>query len=80
MRKEEVGNILVHLWGCKDQAPLMDMVNEAFRNLPLAKQKDFIDNLLDSPYIIPPDEETIYQACKLLGKHTDEVKVIINEY
>lgn len=69
MKKGEVSEVLLHLWGCVDQADYDSEIKKAFKACPIKVQKELIETILGNPelWIIDPDEDTLHQAKRLIG-------------
>lgn len=69
MRKDEISEVLVHLWGCVDQASFDSEIKTAFKACPVSVQKELIGTMLDpANWNVDPDEETLQQAKRIIGE------------
>lgn len=68
MKKEEITEIMLHLWGNADQAPFDMRLEELMKTAPIAAQKSFIESMLEAKNLIEdPDEEIMKKAKRLVG-------------
>ncbi|GAB6926020.1 hypothetical protein JCM10914A_56040 [Paenibacillus sp. JCM 10914] len=69
MRKQEIGELLIRLFSCVDQADIQDDVYELMKAAPIAMQKDFIEMLVTASNIWDrePHDADLYVARKLVG-------------
>ncbi|GED33529.1 hypothetical protein BCE02nite_46700 [Brevibacillus centrosporus] len=68
MRKEEVSDILLHLWAHVDQADYDRDITKAFQLCPVSFQKQLIESFLVNGFDIQPDPDMIQKANRLLRR------------
>ncbi|MEK4185641.1 MULTISPECIES: hypothetical protein [unclassified Paenibacillus] len=68
MKKEEISEIMLHLWSSVDQAPMDRELKELMKTAPIAVQKSFIESIMsDENFNQDPDAEILNKAKRLVG-------------
>lgn len=68
MKKAEITEIMMHLWGNVDQAPFDTELEKLMKTAPIAAQKAFIESIIESPALNEgQDEEILNKAKRLVG-------------
>ncbi|MNN40023.1 hypothetical protein D3C81_1540830 [compost metagenome] len=66
MKKDEVSEILIHLWGNVDQECYASEILEMFRRCPVWAQKEFIKGMVENDrWDLTPDAEILKLAKQL---------------
>lgn len=68
MRKQEIADLMIRLFGCTDQAGIQDDVEKLMKAAPTAMQIEFINMLIEDPtWDREPDDDDIKVARSLVG-------------
>jgi hypothetical protein len=68
MKKEEISEIMLHLWSNVDQAPMDGELQELMKAAPISAQKSFIEAMVEATNLHQePDEEILNKAKRLVG-------------
>lgn len=67
MRKDELCEIMIHLWNNVDQAGKDFQLEKLMKSAPVNAQKKFIEDILYGGFDTEPDEEILAKAKKLVG-------------
>ncbi|MBY9081223.1 hypothetical protein KIH86_24045 [Paenibacillus sp. HN-1] len=70
IKKSEISEILLRLWGYVDQAEYDTTITDAFKAVPTKLQKKIIADFLENDRwddLEEPDEETLEKARRIVG-------------
>jgi len=67
MKKSDLANITLELWAHVDQADYDLAIKEAFANMPIGWQKEFIKRMIENGFEREPDDGILKKAQRLTG-------------